>query len=761
MNTAAVERGRVLERSDLLDPPRREWTLIELFSIFRRRRGFVLCCVLTAAALAGLYCVLATPRYQATGQIELQKDAPGTLGLDRTVTGGSAGESADALDTSLTLETDAQILQSSTLALTVVKDLKLETTEDYCPAHRRGLQIPAWMLFWRKPVEPLSVPLDEAPNRRYAVLKSFSSHLKVEPLAGTRLIDVSYSSPDPALASAVVNRLIGALQDYTFQSRFQATAQASTWLAGQLTDLRKQTEELQQTADQLEQGTGIYGEDASHNLVLARLDGLNGALSAAESNRILKQAVYEVAKSGNPELISGLAGNASAGVTPGMTNSLALLQTLRGQQSQVQAEIDEDDARYGSAFPKIAELHAELTAIEKSIQEEIGRIGARARTDYEVAQRAEDAAKDSFEKQKQIANDTNNRALAYELAKQEADGSRDLYQGLLAKLKEAGVLEGLRSTNLTIVNAGMVPPTNRPHTPNVPLCLAAGLAGGLFLGCGGALLREATDRSVRSVEDLERALGVSVLGMVPGAGRARWFGGGHRRNKACAAFIEDEANELRRSFALPVRGASSQTVLVTSAVSGEGKSRLAASLASSLAHSGARVLLVDADLVCPSLHRLFGAKEASGLVEALMTGDAAEMHACAQVPGLSLVWAGNAGVGGRAWDAAGLLASARMDGLVDEWRADYDFVLLDSAPVLPVPDAASLARFSDRTLLVVRYESTTTQAAQRSYRMIRRHLPEQADLDVVMNGVPENSPDYFAYYGYKESDYKRRPQRHA
>lgn len=757
MNGAALERGRALERSDLLAPPRREWTLIELFSIFRRRRGFVICCVLTAAALTGLYCALATPRYQATGQIELQKDSPGTLGLDRSVTGGSANEDAGALDTSMTLETDARILQSSTLALMVVKDLKLETTEDYYPAHKRGLQIPARLLYWRKPVEPLSDPLDAAPNRRYAVLKIFSSHLKVEPLAGTRLINVSYSSPDPSLASAVVNRLIEALQEYTFESRFQATAQASTWLAGQLTGLKKQTEELQQTADQLEQGTGIYGEDASHNLVLARLDGLNGALSAAESNRILKQAVYEVAKSGNPELISGLAGNASAGVAPGMTNSLALLQMLRSEESQVQAEIDEDSARYGSSYPKIAELHAELTAIEKSVQEEIGRIGERARTDYEVAQRAEDAARDSFEKQKQIANDTNDRAVAYQLAKQEADGSRDLYQGLLAKLKEAGVLEGLRSTNLTIVNAGMVPPTNRPHTPNVPLCLAAGLAGGLFLGCGGALLRETTDRRVRSVDDLERVLGVSVLGMIPEAGKARRFGRRRRSGKAGVPFIEDEANELRRSFALPVRGAASQVVLVTSAVSGDGKSRLAASLAASLAHSGARVLLVDADLLSPSLHKLFGATEASGLAEALMTGGAAEKHACAQAPGLSLVWAGDAGVGGRGWDAAGLLASARMDGLVNEWRAQYDFVLLDSAPVLPVPDAASLSRFCDRTLLVVRYESTTMQAAQRSYRMIRRHLAEQADLDVVMNGVPENSADYFAYYGYKESDYKRRP----
>jgi capsular exopolysaccharide synthesis family protein len=605
------------------------------------------------------------------------------------------------------------------------------------------------LFFWRKPVEPMSVPLDEAPNRQYAVLKIFASHLKVEPLTGTRLIEVSYASPDPRTAADVVNRLIAALQEYTFESRFKATAQSSAWLAGQLAALKKQTEDLQQAANRLEPGTGIYGEDASHNVVLARLEDLNRALSAAESNRILKQSVYQVAKSGDPEMISGLAGNSAAGANPAMTNSLALLQTLRAQQAQVEAEMDEDDARYGSAYPKIAELRAELDGIQQSIQEEIGRIGERAHTDYEIAASAEDAARASFEQQKEIANAANDRAMAYELAKREADGSRDLYQGLLGKLKEAGVLEGLRSTNLTVVEAGMVPPLNRPYSPNVPLCLAAAVAGGLFVGCAGALVREATDKSVRSIDELEDSLGISVAGVVPELRKGRWITCGRRGTD-----LQDASRELRRSFALPVEGAGSQAVLITSAVPGDGKSRLAASLARSVARSGARVLLVDADLFCPSLHTLFGAQQGSGVAEALLTGNAAKVQACSDVPGLWLVWAGDA-ASDESRDAADLLASRRMKAMVDEWRAQYDFVLLDSAPVLPVAAAAGLARFCDRTVLVVRYGSTTTAAARRSYRMIERELPEQAELDVVMNGVPMNSPDYVAHYGYAGLDYGR------
>jgi capsular exopolysaccharide synthesis family protein len=192
-------------------------------------------------------------------------------------------------------------------------------------------------------------------------------------------------------------------------------------------------------------------------------------------------------------------------------------------------------------------------------------------------------------------------------------------------------------------------------------------------------------------------------------------------------------------------------VLITSAAPGEGKSRLAASLAASLARSGSRVLLVDADLHCPSLHTLFGAEPTMGLAEALAAG--APPEAYARGSNFSVIWAGNAGA-----DSADLLASSRFDAMVREWRSQYDFVLLDSAPVLPVPDVARLAQLCDRTLLVVRYESTTLQAARRSYQMVRRNLPGQAELDVVMNGVPANSPDYFAYYGYKGFGYERTPR---
>lgn len=725
---------RLSDRSDLLCMPRREWSLSELGSIFRRRGAILMLTVMSVFLLASLYCFVATRRYRAIGQIEVQKDSPGTLGLDRSVVGDAPAIDSDSLDASMTIETNVRILQSDMLAMRVLKDLNLEATEDYFLARRRSVNFLPWIFFWRKPLEPLSVPLESAPNRRYVALKIFARHLKVQSIPGTRLIEVSYASPDPVLSAAIVDHLISNLEEYRFESRFQATAHASQWLGGQLSDLKKQTEDLQRSADRLEQGTGIYGDDTAHNLVLSRLEELSSALSTAESNRILKQSIYEVVKGGDPEMISGLAGNAAGGVSPAMTNSLSLLQTLRGEEAQVQATMDQDSARYGSAYPQMSELHGELDSLQKSIREEIARIGERAHTDYEIAQRAEDAAHKSFEEQKQAANAANDRTVAYELARQEADGSRNLYQGLLGKLKEAGVLEGLRSTNLTVVSPGIVPSTDHPSSPNTPLILVAAIGGGLFFGCVGALVQEATDKSVRSIDELEQVLGGPLLGVVPEAKQSRWF----RRGGP-----PENALSMRRSFALPMSAGASQTILVTSAVEGDGKSRLAASLAVSLAHSGANVLLVDADLLQPSLHTLLGIPQTGGLAEALASGaTAAEIHLCPSAPGLSLVQAGNTEA-----HSIGLLGSRRMDQLVAGWRAQYDFILLDSAPVLPVAEAASLARLCDRTLLVVRYGSTAMQAVQRSYRLVQRNQSGGGAIDVVMNGIPPHSPDYFAYYG--------------
>ena len=752
---------RVLDLGDLVSSERREWTLADIFAVFRRRRQYLVASLAVFLLLVTAYCLLATPRYQATGEIEVQKQSPGVFGIENDALGSGSNTEADSLDFSMTLETEAGILQSSTLALDVIKDLKLETTDDYYPPHKSRIQLPAWLTFWKKPVEPLSVPLDDAPNRRYVVLKIFAGHLKVAAVPGTRLIEISYSDPDPQRAPVVVNRLIQALTDYTFQARFNAAVQASSWLSNQLVGLRKQTEALQEKATRLQRDTGFFGDGESHNVVLARLESLNGALIAAESNRILKEAIYHVSESGDPELISGLAGNSAVGATPAMTNSLALIQTLRSQEAGVRAEIAADNTRYGAAYPRLAELHAQLDGLDKSIQDEVHRVGERTRTDYEIALQAEDSARQSFDKQKALANETNDKAIAYELARQEADGSRNIYQGLLSRLKQAGILEGLRSTNLTVVNPARVPPTNRPHSPNVPLYYAAAVAAGLFIGCSSALVRELQDNSVRSLQELEAMLGGRLLGVIPrfkdrmlrSRATGTLPGPDHHSSAAydAAPFLE-ALRSLRTSLLTLHEGQPPQMVLVTSSIAGEGKSKLAANLAVVLAQLNARVLLVDADLRCPTLHRELGMNGATGLGAALTRDIPPEISAHPHFPSLSIL-CGNA----TPPLPSELLGSKTMADLLARWRTEYDFILLDSPPVLPVTDARILSRMCDATLLVARYGFTSRQAVQRSHQLIQQQLPAHAVIGAVLNAVSGRSADYYEYYGYRNTRHRSIP----
>ena len=637
------------------------------------------------------------------------------------------------------------------------------------PLTSRDSTFTAGYFFGRNPLESREVPLEDAPNRRYAALKVFASRLKIKPETGTRLIEVSYSDPDPHLATAVVNHLLQALTDFSYKQRMEETAQASSRLAAELTVLRRQTRLLQDKANRLQREAGIYGDDPAHNVVTARLDALNQRVAAAESTRLLAEAVDRISQSGDSELISALAGGVTGGSPVG--SSLVLIENLRTKEAAVRAEIAESGARYGDAHPRIGELRSELDGIEQSIQEEVGRIGKRSLADFEVAEAAETSARDAFEKQKVLADAVSGHAANYQLARQEADSNRGVYEALLARLSEANVLEGLHSTNLAIINPGRVPPTHHPKSPNVPLCYAAALVGGLLLGFTGALTSELTDHTVRSLDELERFIDSPLLGVLPlveRADRLRYLLSPRDKATSCgplflpsqgtavytrdAHFLES-LRSLRTSLLLLRPGRRSQVVLVTSSIAGEGKSMISINLAGILAQLGARVLLVDADLRRPSVFSELNLGDATGLDAALLDDVHPQIHRYEPQRNLSVLCGHEA-----SRMPAELLASQKMADLLMQWRDEYDFVILDSPPLLFATDALVLAQVSDITLLVARHGFTAKRAVHRSFSILRDQIPETSLIRMVLNGVHAGSDDLRAYYGYEPSarDYAHR-----
>jgi polysaccharide biosynthesis transport protein len=740
------------------------WTVAMLMAVLRRRRRLLLAPAACLLILAIAYCCVATRRWKATGLLEVQKDTPGSFGLETSVMGrDDSGMTTDSLDYNMTLQTEVGILESDVLAIAVIRDLKLEQTPDYFQPKPGGPRLPlAKLLFWRKPLEPLSVPIEEAPNRRYAASQIFAAHLKIKPQTGTRLIEVSYSDRDPERAAAVVNRLIEELAEFSFRQRLGSTLQGSAWLGSQMSDLRKQMEQLQGRATTLQRGTGMFGDDSSRNVVLERLEHLNETLATAESNRILKEAVDRVAASGDPELISSLSGNSSVGAVASVNNSLTLIQNLRAQEAQLRVELAESSERYGPSYPKIAELRAELEGVQRSIHEEALRLGQRAHTDFLIAQREEAGARAAFEQQKLAAGKLNDAAVAYGLAKQEADSSRDIYEGLLAKLKQAGVLEGMKASNIAIVSMASVPPTHLPSSPRVPLILAAAVVGGLLAGGFLVILRELTDETLQSWEGIEALLGMPLLAALPafvperrarrlslpGGDAQPLVAGGpegklpalHRRSSSFAEGLR----ALRTSLLLSRSGEPPQVVLITSCLEGEGKTTLSLNLAALLAQGGARVLLVDADLRKPAISHYLGADGASGLATLLASADAPRpTQPVPALAGLEVICGDEAPP-----FPSELLSSPRMASLLAGWRELYDFIVLDSPPLLPVTDGALLSQMSDATLLVARHGATKQHALRRGAEILRRQHAQSAAIGVVMNAVPRHSSDFYEYFGY-------------
>src|SRR5580698_9527407 len=506
-------------RSPLNSLPEKDPSLRDLLRIFHRRTRAIVVTTAVVFLLSVSACAFMTRRYTASSVIQLEKSSSDSLGLD-SLMGAASGGASDALSVNIDLQTQADILQSEALALKVVKDLNLEQNEDFKP----HFNIIGWVMGLvspRGPADPPHASLQDSPARRARVVRAFGNNLKVKVTAGTRLLEVDFTNRDPKVAAAVVNHLVQALIDYTFQTKFTATNQVSQWLEGQLGDLRKQSEQLQSRVVALQQGSGIFGVGGTdpqgkpviYSPVLDRLQQSTAQLSQAQMNRVLKASVAQVVKTGNGELISQLSGTSiGSASSPGVTNSLAVIQNLRLQQATLRAQIDQDASQFGASYPKLIEERASMKGLQQSLQQEIDRIGERVQNDLEVAAKAEHGARAAYEADRSAAEKLNDKSIEYAILSKEADQSQELYQDLLKRLKEAGILEGLHSSNITVVDPASAPA--KPSKPQIPLYLALGLGLGIFLGCCAALLVDAVDNKIQDADEIE-ALHIPLLGISP------------------------------------------------------------------------------------------------------------------------------------------------------------------------------------------------------------------------------------------------------
>jgi polysaccharide biosynthesis transport protein len=731
--------------------------------VISRRRRLILWTAVAFTALAGLACIVMTPKYKAKASIELLKQEQGTLvgSAENGQTQPGATQSEDALNFSLSLQTAVEVLQSNELAVRVIKELNLAETKYF---HYEPLIKDA------DAVRAMSLPFDQSPMKREYVLKKWSKSLKVEAEAGTRVITVTFKHPDPVMAAKIVNQLLTDYVDYRYEVRYAAAQRSAEWLQGRLAAVKAEAEESATRLAQAEKDTGLYGDsDGDHNIIVGRLEQLNTAAADAQGTRAAKEAIYNLARTGDPELVAGLVGGTSQqGAALGTTPPVLLIQ-LRQQEADLNAQYAQAAAKYGPENPKLIQARNALDAVRQEITAETQKIVGRARQEYMAAVSAELAANKALEDEKRIANNMNEKTAQYGIAKHEADSAQELYQHLLATANETPILAGIRSTDVNIVDAAA--PPGLPASPNVPLYLAAGALVGTMFGFAGAFVRDSIDTSLHSPEQVEAITRLPVLGIIPRAeiaGRAKrkkLTKGKTSKGKTTSLIIsvENQGEEgaesaicepnsvvmeafrsVRTSILLSRPDNPRRVFMVTSPLPGEGKSFASLHLAAALAQNGGSVLLVDADLRRGTLSRNLKMYSRRGLTTLISsTSEENLYHDVEGVPRLSFLPAGATPP-----NPAEFLGSRKMAQIVNNWRQKFDFVIIDSPPILAVTDPVVLSQMVDGVVVVARFAVSKQQAISRAVSILDAAHAEC--FGVLVNGMDTRSSEYgfYAYGGY-------------
>src|SRR6266536_154614 len=707
----------------------------EYLRVLIKRKGMVLACIFGIFAATAIASLRQTPIYEAVGRIAVNKADSNVITFKDSV------PVVDYMDPS-DLDTEVRILQSDLLALQVVRQLNLDKRPEF--GGQPDLKQP----------NLVADPLQGDSSRTTAVLGGFKGNLRVSLIPNTRIMEIHYRSADPQLAANAVNTLAATYFEQNFKTKFESTMQASDWRSKQLVDLQMKVETSQEKLVRYQKEHEILGIDEKQNITTQKLDELNKELTSAESERMQREAAYRQTQSTDPEAVAA----AISSDAPGNTTSVGsvLIDKLREQQANLKIQIAYLSTQFGPAYPKVAQLNNQLKEIERQFQSETRTAVDHLRGQYLAALQRESMLRDAFEKQKQQANKLNESAIEYTLLKRDVETNRALYEGLLEKLKEAGVTGGLRSNNFRIVDAARVPTV--PIEPNIPRNLLFALVLGITSGVGLAFLLENMDNTVRTTEQAQLISALPSLGMIPLGSKSPGYGANAKQltltSSKQAVDIVTQARPqsqmaesyraLRTSLLLSSLGAPPKVIMVTSARPQEGKTTTAINSAIVLAQKGVRVLLVDADLRRPGVHKTLGLGPCSGLSNVL-TGSATLQQAITVSPVLPSLFILPAGTPPP--NPAELLASTNMKQVLDELREQFDHVVVDTPPTLSVTDAVVLSPRVDAIILVIRSGHTTKQAFQRArdiLMQVNAHV-----TGVLLNAVDLSSPDYYYYYEYQ------------
>jgi len=724
------------ERDDAVSPRR-------IVQLLRRRKWLILGTAAALLAIAAIQVLTTTPLYRSFATVEVDPERPNVLAADPSLESSFASNSREEY-----LATQARKLRTRALAERVIDKLDLTSRPAFGEPVRKGFFIDQSRAL-AAAVRGLLGLRDRSLDERVFVNR-FLDNLGVQVLRNTRLIEVSFTSPDPELAASVVDALVGEFIEQSLESRFQATTHVTDFLGKQLLDLKTAVEESEQKLIDYARDNDIVNLNERETVNVGKLADVSDELTRVENQLVEQRSRYQ----------------AIAGATPESFPEMLTNPTISRLESELSSENKRLAgllSRHGQEWPEVKETRRQIGELEEQLREEKRQAIQLARDQYRLAVDRHQRLQAALEGQRRIVDRLNDDSIEYSILEREVETNKQLYEGLLQRLKEAGVSAGLAWSNIHLADRAAVP--RRPAFPRRSLALAVALVLGLVLGVGAAVVVETLDDTVATSEEVAEELKLPTLGMIPvldEAGRRLGTGGNGNgdRDVPIIAYEKSENwqapaweayRSLRTSLLLSHSGRPPRSILVTSALPGEGKSTTVANTAIVLAQTGARTLILDLDLRRPTMADLFGVSAKQGMTEFLSGNSDLSSLACESgFANLYLIPAGPP-----APNPAELLGSERLRTCLD-WLLEYfDYLVIDSPPCLEITDSLVLCPQVDGLLLVVRAEKTPKDVVRKASERVA--MVGGRILGVLINAVDARRSEYgygsyHAYYARSGGD---------
>jgi polysaccharide biosynthesis transport protein len=713
--------------------------LTDYVKVLYKRRWTAITAFLLVVGSVTVYTFTATPIFEAKTRLLIETEERNVVNFKQVV-----DEDQTKADY---YQTQYNILQSRALARRTLEQLKLWDKAPFGAVDERP-SFGKWLLGGPAAVVGLfkKAPEAPAPNQvpdagetaaQSKAIDTFLLHLTVAPIRNSRLVDVKYQLPDPALATSIVNTLAKNYIEQNLEYKFTASKDASDWLGARLAEERKAVEAAEAKLQAYREQNDAISLTDRENITVQKLSDLNAALTRAKTERIQKQSAYQ-------QLEQLQADPAKLDTFPAILAN-TFIQQQKGELAELQRQQAQLSEKYGDKHPEIIKLKSAIQVAQAKLSGEIGKVVQSVRGEYQAALSQENSLTAALSQQKGEALTMNRKAIDYGVLERDVESSKQIYNSLLQRAKETGVSGELKSSNIRVVDAAEQP--RHQISPRTALNELIALLTGTLLAAGLAFFFEYMDSRIKTPDEIRTHLGLAHLGMLPAMdqkdGKYPLLSGGVPAN------FSEAFRALRTNVLFSSAEEGARALVITSTGPGEGKSMVASNLAISLAQAGQRVLLIDADMRKPKVNEIFGFKQEPGLSNVLVgSSKASEAVRKTAVSGLWVMGAGRIPP-----NPAELIGSQRCREFVTSLKQHFDWVILDTPPVMAVTDAVIAANYVSGVVFVVGAEMTSRHAARTAIDQLTNGRARF--VGVVLNRVAleRNAYYYSSYYRREYGQY--------